>query len=499
LDRFLILGSENGTFYIGERKLTQENAKCIEACLAADYERTINRIVQISVEGRAVKQDPALFALAIACRHKNGAAKQYARAMIPKVARIGTHLFHLADALNDTGGWGRGTRAALARWYTTQDPGDLAYQLAKYPSRDNWSHKDVIKLAHPNPKGNEVQSSMFKWVTADTYDWGDTVPAATDPMARLWARDTAMKLNASNKEELKTLLKLVEEYRLPRECLPTSALNTPEIWEALLKDMPVHALVRNLGKLTAVGVLKPLSQAEKKVVDMFGNAERLRKARLHPLQVLVALNTYRLGHGVKGNLKWTPVPRIIDALDDAFYSTFKTIEPSNKRTMLGIDCSGSMGMPELAGMAGITPRVAAAVMAMVTARAEPSYFFFGFCGRFVPLGISANMRLDQVIKIVDRSDFGSTDCSLPMVAALQMQLEVDVFHVYTDSETYAGKIHPAQALRMYRERMGIPSKEVVVGMTSNGFTIADPNDKGMMDVVGFDTAAPSVIADFARG
>jgi 60 kDa SS-A/Ro ribonucleoprotein len=32
---------------------------------------------------------------------------------------------------------------------------------------------------------------------------------------------------------------------------------------------------------------------------------------------------------------------------------------------------------------------------------------------------------------------------------------------------------------------------------SNGFTIADPSDAGMLDVVGFDTATPSIIADFA--
>jgi 60 kDa SS-A/Ro ribonucleoprotein len=35
-------------------------------------------------------------------------------------------------------------------------------------------------------------------------------------------------------------------------------------------------------------------------------------------------------------------------------------------------------------------------------------------------------------------------------------------------------------------------------MVSNGFSIADPNDAGMLDVVGFDAAAPAVIADFIR-
>ena len=36
-------------------------------------------------------------------------------------------------------------------------------------------------------------------------------------------------------------------------------------------------------------------------------------------------------------------------------------------------------------------------------------------------------------------------------------------------------------------------------MVSNGFTIADPADAGMLDVVGFDMATPRLIADFARG
>jgi 60 kDa SS-A/Ro ribonucleoprotein len=39
----------------------------------------------------------------------------------------------------------------------------------------------------------------------------------------------------------------------------------------------------------------------------------------------------------------------------------------------------------------------------------------------------------------------------------------------------------------------------VVGMTATEFTIADPSDAGMLDVVGFDAAAPAVMADFSRG
>jgi 60 kDa SS-A/Ro ribonucleoprotein len=72
-----------------------------------------------------------------------------------------------------------------------------------------------------------------------------------------------------------------------------------------------------------------------------------------------------------------------------------------------------------------------------------------------------------------------------------------VFVVYTDNETWAGKVHPSQALAEYRRKMGIPAKLVVMGLASNGFTIADPRDPGMLDVVGFDASVPQVLREFA--
>jgi 60 kDa SS-A/Ro ribonucleoprotein len=149
----------------------------------------------------------------------------------------------------------------------------------------------------------------------------------------------------------------------------------------------------------------------------------------------------------------------------------------------------------------------------VTAATEPNHQFVAFTAgshptkwtathgsRFnvglTPLAISPRQRLDDVVRAISGLDFGGTDCALPIVEALAHRWPVDAFVVYTDNETWAGAVHPAQALRQYRERMGIPAKLVVVGMASNGFSIADPDDAGMMDVVGFDTATPQVLSDF---
>ncbi len=84
-----------------------------------------------------------------------------------------------------------------------------------------------------------------------------------------------------------------------------------------------------------------------------------------------------------------------------------------------------------------------------------------------------------------------------MLWALGEAVEADAFVVYTDSETWFGNIHPSQALGQYRRQMGIQmAKLVVVGMCANEFSIADPNDPGMLDVVGFDAATPNFISDF---
>ena len=57
-------------------------------------------------------------------------------------------------------------------------------------------------------------------------------------------------------------------------------------------------------------------------------------------------------------------------------------------------------------------------------------------------------------------------------------------------------IHTANQGLALARNTGIDAKLVVVGMASNDFTIADPNDKGMLDVVGFDAATPQIISDF---
>lgn len=94
--------------------------------------------------------------------------------------------------------------------------------------------------------------------------------------------------------------------------------------------------------MTANSVLEPGSSEVSLVCEKLSNEKLLKKARIHPFHVLTALETYRTGHGLRGKLKWIPDKEILQALDAAFYKTFKTVEPTGKRFLLAVDVSGSM-------------------------------------------------------------------------------------------------------------------------------------------------------------
>jgi len=498
LVRFLILGSEGGTFYVGEHKLTVDNAKNVLACLKEDGVAVVNRIVEVSQGGRVPKNDPAIFALALAATHGDVATKQAAYAAIPKVCRIGTHLFHFAQAIQALRGWSRGLRNGVGAFYTQRKADDLAMQLIKYRQRDGWSHRDVIRLAHPKASsslhGNLLAYAVGKLENTE-------IPSGQG-MDLILAFEELQKLGTSQIDMTRAVA-LIQSYNLPREALPTQMLNSPKIWEALLQKMPLHAMVRNLGKMSSLGLFDGRPDLLGKVTSSLTDMENIQKSRLHPLAILQALKVYAQGHGDKGSLSWTPNKSILNTLDSAFYMAFKAVEPTGKSIMLAVDCSGSMFSSSIAGM-NLNAAEAAAAMSLVTEAVEKESIvtFFSNVGHdrrgISDLPINSHMRFDQVLETMKRQPWGGTDCALPMVHAIKNNLPVDTFVIYTDNETWAGSIKPHQALDKYRQKSGRYAKLIVVGTSATPFTIADPNDAGMLDVVGFDTGVPEVISNFGR-
>lgn len=490
LERFLILGCEGGSYYVGERPMTVDNAKVVLECAAVDSSRTVKTIAGISSAGRAPKNDAAIFALALVASHGDNVARSHALHHLSTVCRIPTHLFQFIGACKEMRGWGRGLRNAVATWYDVMPIERLAYQVTKYRNREGYTHRDALRLSHPRTN-SDVRNALYKYLTQ-----GGSIPCipANSPLAIVEGFEAIQKLGPGDERKAADLIR---KYQMSFEHVPNTLLNSTVIWEELLPHMPPTALIRNLGKLSSIGLLKPLSAATNLVCRHLMNMEDLKRARVHPLSILLAQDTYRQGHGFRGALTWTPVTQITAALEDAFYASFDAVEPTGKRHMVALDVSGSMGSQRVANT-NLSARDVSACMSMVTTKTEPQTLVTAFSGGISPMDINRCSRLSEVIALIKSIRMSRTDCALPMLYAAENKIEVDAFIIYTDNETWSGDIHPCQALTQYRQKMGINAKLIVAGTTATGFTIADPNDAGMLDVVGFDAACPAVMADFVR-
>ena len=100
---------------------------------------------------------------------------------------------------------------------------------------------------------------------------------------------------------------------------------------------------------------------------------------------------------------------------------------------------------------------------------------------------------------INRQVAGGTDCSLPFRWAADQGRVFDTFLTFTDNESWGGPVHVHQALRQYRDKVNPAAKAVVAGMTATDFTVLDTHDPLSLNVVGFDSAVPNLVADFSRG
>jgi 60 kDa SS-A/Ro ribonucleoprotein len=594
-------------------------------------------------------------------------------------------------------GIGRGIRRVFGEYFYSRTGIEIANLMTKYQNREGWTIKDVLTLIHIDSKkmkddgGRLAIEHVFKTkeefapilaAAPPTAEATKTLLSAIKEIHTIAERPLQPATNPSlaglsnyqYAEELDRIVHLINTVGLCREQLPSQLFKYRKVWEALLmskgangkgKGMPLTALIRNLGKLstTEIGIITPSAPLTKHICDRITDAHDIKRSKIHPYNILVAMLTYKKGAGDKGSLVWAPNPNIIAALDKAFKLAFQNITPTGKRIKIALDVSGSMSSAYCTGSPVVSCAIGSVAMMMMTLYVEnqhrlklaassvpdlpspaaaaqqlaeamkwkttqlpdgrtlyehtetkqcqftkpaslagggaaaraatqaklaplggatpssaapsrpptlteykatkkylghpdaqpaatetrPSFGYSSYYsspptpylpelypspqsvagGRNPPSNVTIcafsntlteltnaivgymdatidpatglpTMTIDDALKLVEMP-FSSTDCALPMVRALENREQVDAFVIYTDSETYMGKIHPQAALEEYRRTMGIDAKLIVVGMTSNCLTIADPKDLNTLNLAGFDTATPRLINDFISG
>src|SRR5690606_29740651 len=114
------------------------------------------------------------------------------------------------------------------------------------------------------------------------------------------------------------------------------------------------------------------------------------------------------------------------------------------------------------------------------------FMIYGFSSSLTELKINRRTSFREAYNEIHRQPHGSTNIGQLIQTATRSKLPVDLFVINTDNEVNGGG-HTHLLIKEYRQVMGIDARMDVMGMTATPFTIADPDDQGMLDVVGLDS------------
>ncbi|KAM9501010.1 RNA-binding protein RO60 [Clarias gariepinus] len=503
LRRFLCYGSESATYRSREpRSLCLERASSLIGLLEAGRGGdAVQEVRSVSLRGGVGSSGPALFALAVISQHPDAEAKRAAYAVLREVCASPGELFSFIQYKKELSGagqrgmWGRALRKAVAGWYNGRDALGLARDVTKCKRRGGWSHQDLFRLAHLKP-ASEAIALVSKYVTKGWKVVQETYAdrEKTEDVMKVFLFLEAVEKVKHSSDELE-VAHLIEEHKLEREHVLAKHLKSREVWKALLKEMPVSTLLTHLGKMTADKLLSSGSADTAAVCERIQDEHALLKAKLHPLCVLLAAESYKRGHAKRGKVKWKPNRDVVQALDSAFCRCLANVESTGKRLVVGVDVSSRLGSVALGSL--VSTVTVAAAMSMVIVRSEPNADILLFSeGAVVPCTVPPESSLLQITMQLVQVCSSCTDCALPITWASENDKKVDVFIIFTNNETWPGRFNPVEALRTYRQKTGLFSKLVVCSMTTNSLSTVDPDDRGMLDICGFDSHAADVIRDF---
>lgn len=488
LRRCLLIGTAKSTYYAGKQELTEDFVAVVREAVAKNPTRVAQEILYAS-DGRSINNSAPILALVLLSMGEAQEAKKAFQEIFPQVVRTGSHFYEWLNYTKSLRGFGKVIREVGKNWLSREDVKGLAYQLLKYQQRQGFSHRDALRLFHVKPTTEDHQL-LFNWVIKGWEELPTEIPS--EALAQIWWYEW-LKRNPDQTHEA------ISQGRLTHEMAAPVGKMDKQAWQLLFNGMPIGAMLRNLGSLTELGVLRADAGANlSRVEAVLNNKEHLRKGRIHPIDVLKALKTYESGGRLGRSQKtWNPVPRIVDILETAVELSFEVVEPTGKVFMHAVDVSGSMG--SLVADMGLSCCEIATTMALVTAKAEKNYTIRGFATDFRNLDITAKDSFSSAVRKASNQNFGGTDASVAYDWMIKHKFKADVVCFWTDSESWAGYKHPSQALAEYRKKVNRNVKAVYVTLAPYRITLVDPKDSLSWDLAGFDPNTPRVIQMLATG
>lgn len=333
---------------------------------------------------------------------------------------------------------------------------------------------DIVKMVHPAPKTAE-QRAFYGWLIGKPYDVA-ALPAEIAAF-EAWKRDPCGPLPP-----------------VPFEWLTAFPL-TAEQWADQARRMGWHALRINLNTLARHGAFAVPGTAEM-VAQRLADAETLRKVKVMPYQVMVALR--QVGEGV-------PL-KVQAALEQALEISLANVPALSGRVMVCPDVSGSMHSSITGYRRGASSAVRCIdVAALITAavlRKNPQAWVLPFAECVKPITLDPHARLAVNAEKLAAIGGGGTEISAPLAALNAQGLEVDTVVFVSDSESWyaPARYGLTETMRQWAsvKARNPQAKMICLDIQPYASTQA-PDRDDIINIGGFSDAAFDTMTDFAKG
>lgn len=452
--QLLLTNTMSNTFYIGEEELAKASKKSHEAAADEDPFFMAKAIVYARAKG-FMRLQP-IYGLVVL----SGVSPNLFERIFPLVIRTAADL---SDFLMLMKAAGRGQGGRVVKRVCADFLNRLnEYAVLKYNGQGRgFSLSDMVRVIHPKPV-SAIQSALF------AYSRG--LVAAEDLPQELsqFRAYEALKMAKTEGEAVR----FIKLGRLPHNIVTGTVKMTSGIWEALLKDMPLFALIRHLSVLERHGLVeKHREWLQERVADK----EAIKRAMILPQRYVEAYR-YINTHWLK------------DALRLGVEKSVTSIPDIKGKTAIFLDRSGSMEGKIL-----------------MTAATFAFSLYKKTCGDCLFMLFNTKLYdpkpslYDSIISQAERIEaLGGTDTSVGIRHLLENKIAVDNIIIITDEEQNAGSSFNIQ-LSDYRRKINSDAKVIIVNVSPYANAMNPPEDELTFYVYGWSDAVVSYVANAANG
>lgn len=407
--------------------------------------------------------------------------------------------------------WPRQFRRGIAQWYVSnpryqEDIMLLAKHVTKYQCRNKFTHKRIIKACHPKAR-NEEMNYIFCYIVkglskANQIFQNVLTNGQINDRIKEYFTDFESLKNVPD-SDVDSVVNAINKWDLSWEHIPAKWLKHSRVWKTLLmREMPLMALIRNLGKAGSMELLMPGSDEENRVCERLTNIDIVNGSKLHPIDIISALTGYRRGEGCNERT-WPINERIVKALYKAYLNKLSVRPSTDKRLLLAINIKMKFDK-NVVGKRWLTCKQAAAALAMMLTeneRAAETVTFGHLVRRFDfprhDQGIEdVETALERIASIREEGN-EPLSFSAPFIYATGREEPFDAIILITD-RVPGSKVQEIQsAFSNYKQHH--PTAKCITVHFKHSETTANPTDSSMLDVMGVDAYAVEIMQDFILG